>query len=590
MERLEHLLFSNFPWAKYPHMREIQKKALEIIGKVKRAILELPTGVGKTVIGYVYLKALEKLGMKHLFYVTPTKALVEQVRTLHPDVKTVFGRNEYSCIYYGNDKVTAEEAPCSLLDCPHRVNQETGKTESGLEPCPYLSDTYEAKKGGIVVCTTAFYLFSQFLAKWEKAEGVVIDEVHRIAKVVRSCFSYEITDYQLRRIIEILKGIDSETAAILEEFLKVMTNIARHKFSYKPTLLESEEIRELIRILQKIDAEKARGKLKEAIKEKRIDALSQREFLKKIELILRDIRRYLTSLGYSLPTENRDPLDYIYAFCRKDLQGKERAKYYLVIKSYHVAQIISKILPSCTLAYSATIGDPDILGYETGIKNPFYTFSSSFSAKNTRIFLPTDTPNLAVKARSHKEPNRILRRITRACKKFADSGIRSLVIVVSNKEREKFLIFSQEIGLEAISYGNGFKAKDVAANFKNGQGKVLVGTAANYGEGIDLPDGLAPVIFFLRPGYPRPDDPMVQFEEKKYRAKRWEIWNWRVQIEALQIRGRNIRGVRDKGVTFFVSQQFRRFLYPKLPDWLKSSYRNELSFDRCIEETVKLLK
>jgi Rad3-related DNA helicase len=572
-------------------MREIQKKALEIIGeKIGRLILELPTGTGKTVIGYVYLKALEKMGMKHLFYVAPTKALVEQVKFLHSDVKIVFGRSEYPCLYYSNEKVTAEEAPCSFLSCPHRVNQETGKTESGMEPCPYLMATYEAKKGGIVVCTTAFYLYSQFLANWEKAEGVVIDEAHRIAKVVRNCLSYEITDYHLRKIVEILKGIDSETTAILEEFLKTMTEIARHKFNYKPTLLTADEIRELIRILQKIDAEKAREQLKEAIKGKKIDTRSQREFLKKIEIILRDIRRYLTSLGYSLPTEDRDPLNYICAFCRKDLEGKEKAKYFLFIKSYYVAPIISKILPSYALAYSATIGDPDIFGYETGIKSPFYTFPSSFSDKNTRIFLPTDTPNLAVKGRSRQEPNKILRKIIKACKKFADSDIRSLVVVVSEKERQKFLNFSQEAKLEVLSYGNGFKAKEVVANFKNGQGRVLVGTLANYGDGIDLPDGLSPVIFFLRPGYPSPDDPIVKFEEKRYGAKRWELWTYRVMIEALQVRGRNIRGARDKGVTFFVSQQFRRFLYPKLPDWLKSSYRNELSFDQCVKETIKLLK
>ena len=70
---------------------------------------------------------------------------------------------------------------------------------------------------------------------------------------------------------------------------------------------------------------------------------------------------------------------------------------------------------------------------------------------------------------------------------------------------------------------------------------------------------------------------------------RWRLWNWRVMIEALQVRGRNIRGPQDLGVTFFISEQFRRFLFASLPEWLQPAYRGEHTFEEAVTETEELL-
>lgn len=148
----------------------------------------------------------------------------------------------------------------------------------------------------------------------------------------------------------------------------------------------------------------------------------------------------------------------------------------------------------------------------------------------------------------------------------------------------------EEESVRAISYGNGVKPREALLEFKSGGADVLVGTVANYGEGIDLPRQIAPAIFFLRPGYPRPDDPGTVFEEKRYGSNRWKLWNWRVIVEALQVRGRNIRSSEDLGVTIFVSQQFRRFLKVSLPEWLQSSYCGDKQWDKIIMEAKKLLK
>ena len=591
----QHLdLLDFFPFEQYPEIREIQKKAIEVIEKTGNSVaLELPTGSGKTAIGYAFLKALEASGAKSLFYIAPTKAIVDQVKKLHPETKIVYGRGEHPCLYYTDEDVKADKAPCSMIkDCPHRVDQETGRTLSeNVEPCPYLLQKYEAKKGGIVVCTTAFYLFTQLFAKdWEIPSGLVIDEVHRIARTVRDCLSFEISDWHLKRAIELIKRVDEAIAISLESFLQKMVEIISLKSPYKSSLLEDWEIKELITLLMEIDKDSLEQKIKDAITNGIIDPLSERETLKQLEVLVKDLYRYIRSFEFSLSTDKRQPLNYTYAFSKPTIEEKDRVQYKLCIKAYYVAPIVKKLLAPMTLGYSATVGDSEVFGFETGIKFPFYSFPSTFSVGNTKVFMPTDTPNLAMNKKIRQEPTKVLRKVAKAIKKFAEVGKRSLMVVVSEKERHKFMELCHEEGVEAISYGNGISPKEAANIFKSGKGMVLVGTAANYSEGVDFPKQIAPIVFVLRPAYPPPNDPGTLFEEKRFGNMRWAIWNYRVMIEALQVRGRNIRSGEDLGVTIFISQQFRRFLFGSLPEWLKKAYEGKKTLDACIGEAISMLE
>jgi len=88
-----------------------------------------------------------------------------------------------------------------------------------------------------------------------------------------------------------------------------------------------------------------------------------------------------------------------------------------------------------------------------------------------------------------------------------------------------------------------------------------------------------------------PNDPATQFEKRRFSLSQfWALMNYRVMQEALQVRGRNIRGPGDLGVTFFISQQFRRFVRASLPEWLQSAYVGDKTFDDCVDEAVKLLE
>jgi len=129
---MKHLdLFGSFPKSrKYSKPLVNQREAFEILEKQKGSVLfEASTGSGKTLIGWTFLEACKNAGLGPLFYITPNKTLVDQVKKLHPNVMIMYGRNEYQCLFYKEEYVSAEDSPCSLLDCPHRVDQETGQTE-----------------------------------------------------------------------------------------------------------------------------------------------------------------------------------------------------------------------------------------------------------------------------------------------------------------------------------------------------------------------------------------------------------------------------------------------------------------------------
>lgn len=596
-------LLKAWPYAIHPELRQVQQAGLEIVAERDgRTLLELPTGSGKTAIGLTFLLALAREGLGPLFYVTPTKTQVETIMRRYGSLglRPAFGRHEHQCLYpfkpYAGDTVRADEIPCLLLtDCPSRVDQETGATyEFGAPRCPYYDQKYEAKQGQIVVCTTAFYLFTQlFSREWPSPAGLVLDEIHGVAGTVRNLLAYEITDYTLFRAVDLLKGIDVTVSKQLDRFARRMVYIIKSHPASKKNVLDHDEIGQLLDLLEEIDEKPVLKKLEAAIQKGLIDSPEKLALVRKLEVILREVRHYRSSLKYSLPEGDREPLNYTVAYYVEEKPEQDKVQYKLIIKAYYVAPVIRRLLGHRTVGYSATIGDPRVFGYETGITHqrmPFQSFPSTFPEERARLYVPTDVADLRFANRISREPTRTLRRIAKASRQFADHGHRSLVVVVSDHERQKFLNLCVEEGVTAISYGNGTTPRLAASHFKDGNGDVLVGTTANFGEGIDLPDRLAPVIFFLRPGYPNPNDPLAIFEERRHgKGRVWRIRKWRVMLEALQVRGRNIRSEEDRGVTFFMAEHFREIVFPALPEWLKNSYTGDLTFEECIEDALTLL-
>ena len=589
----------------YSSFRPVQEEALELaLNSLNGFTLEIPTGEGKAGIGIALaLKALAD--GKTAFYVVPTKQLVDQICREFPRIThAVYGRAEYECLYYhGSDKsVSAAESPCYMLKCPHRVNQETGETQDPtVEPCPYYLAKHRglqaADTGKIIVCTTAFFLMNRLLVGGWNMENVfvVFDEGHGIAEDARGIFEHNLTDYHLKQAIAALETVCPDEAQKLQGFLTTFSDLARAKLSDRSKLLTEDETARLLSTLRGFDNAEAEAAIRDALQSGVLDPVENREVVKTLETAVRGIPRFLRSLQFALPKDGHNPLNYVVAFWyKRDAEDpktqRRRVEYCLSIKTYFVAPLIRKAAGDEVIAMSATIGEPRIFGFETGLTMPHQAFTSSFDVKRTRIYMPSDTPNLSHRKAGNDGQRKAEKQLVETAVTFKASAIRSLIVVVSEEERLRISERARKAGLVPMTYGAGGTARQISQRFKSGEGDVLIGTFAQYGEGTDLPGSIAQAILVLRPGYQRPDDPMTQFELRRFTQSHcWSLWNYRVMQQALQVRGRNIRTLEDCGVTIFFSQQFSSFLYGSLPEWLKPAYVGKKPLEQCIQDALNLL-
>jgi Rad3-related DNA helicase len=583
----------HFPRDIHPVMKKNQRLALSYDETTQSStIQEMPTGNGKTAKGYANLRALRAhFGEGLYFYVTSNKALVDQIKQLYPEFHVIYGRNEYDCLFYHEQKLKADEIPCGMLDtCPHRVNQETGEThEAGADPCPYLKAKWQAKKSTLVVCTMSFYLFTTLYSnQWGEIKGVVVDEVHSIADVIRDNLSYEITDYHLQGIINFLKGAGIDEWKPFEKFLNYMKAAVKNHSADNP-LLDESEIGFFILLLGSIKKQSLDTEVRRALRKVTIHDRESLEFIKRLEMIIHDLHRYISSFEYSLDTKNRKALNYTYAYLKPRRSEAQRVEHALHVKCYYVVPILKKIFPeSRTFYMSATIGNIEAFRMETGLDHPFFSHDSEFPVENTRIYLPLDALDLSSAKCTAGIRSSTFKRIVKACKLFASKGHRSLVLVASDRERQQFLDLAKNT-LNVITYNSEMNSKMAITHFKQGNGDALVGTFAQYGQGIDLPNQIAPIIFSLRPSYPPPSDPKSLYEERRFKQRKWIIWNSKEMRRILQARGRNVRSETDKGVTFCMSRQYRKIVLKCLPNWLMPAYRSTMTFDEAVADALELL-
>lgn len=572
-----------------------QLSVIKEFPKTNQILLQAPTGTGKTALGFTFLKGhCGKDG--NGFYICPSKTLVDQVSSLYPEITPMYGRNEYACLYY-ESKFKADEIPCSVLkECPHRVDLSNGETFLlNSKPCPYLLAKFKSRQSSLVACTTNYYFFEVLSKSREKMpDAIVIDEAHEFSNSIRRMLSYNITDLKLDQFWELLSFLECRLEAKQILFFKEkMMNIIKdnYTFSSRTTILKDDSLKELLKILLKLERNNIDEKIKKAIADKKVDLKADRELLRDLDIFTNDLYRYIRSIEFALETNERKPLGYVFGYWNKKKEEGKKSEHTLTIQSYRMAGLTqNKLLPEKYLAYSATIGsDARMLQMDTGIGGKFIDLQSEFPIANSLIFMPDDVSDLSFKGSRHNDKNKTMRKILSGCKSGKNNGIRSLIIVISEKEREKCVKFAEEEGLIPISYSNAVKPKEAVTRFRNGEGDVLIGTEAQFGQGIDLPDELCGFIFYLRPGYPTPENPQVQFEERIYGNNRWSIWTWRVILKMLQARGRNQRSATDKGCIFLMSAQFKRFTYGGLPEWMRPAYVGQISFEKSIEKGIEML-
>lgn len=606
-ERLKGIRWRKF--FPHPSVWEWQEKAIQMILNVissrRGVVLELPPGSGKTALAVWFLNICKAIGLSGArVIVTPTKGLVGQIVRLYPGTRAMYGRSEYKCLYaHSRGKpAQADEVPCLMLVkrglCPHYV-PSLAQLPRDVDPCEYYLAKAQAEEGdNNVACTMAYFLLNRLFARRpRKIAGLAIDEVDKLGEMARMVFTYDITDWHLQRLQKLIARYDKIASKRLTEFLQQMISIAQKKPAQKPTLLSSYEIELLVKKLELIEFDCVRETIGTALEKGDIDFTEYQEELAAFEKIDYQLKRYLHSFEYAVKTETRNPLNYVFAYYKKDPPEDERVRYLLRVSAFYVAPLIRTCLEGVgrVFAYSGTVASrdtdqEDAFRFETGINFPIERLPSPYPVERMRLFMPSDTPNLAFKVRKPGDVDKAMKMGVEAIIALRQEDIRTLVVVESEEERQQFLVLGEKYGLQIVTYSKDRNPRKTLSAFQQGEGEVLLGVSAHYGRGIDLPDEVARVVIALRPAFKRPDDPEAQFEKERFPHKYRARWTLLAANAARQLIGRVVRNKDDFGLTIFISEHYQKFLPGALPYDRKPAWISGKTMDECVQEAIEFIK
>lgn len=211
----------------------------------KFVLLNAPTGSGKSIISFMVskcivsiLKNTENYNDESVFsyYLTSSKVLQDQIdrdikRFEFDDMFLLKGSANYECTYEA-DKVrtdsnmsddfkkeklkscTYTNRPCVGLKSELLANSPFSKC---YDNCPYKSARLDASISHISVMNYHYFINvfrSKFNPFFEQRYLTICDEAHKLASIVDSMFSYDITKWTLNQILGIIEKLKENRISI----------------------------------------------------------------------------------------------------------------------------------------------------------------------------------------------------------------------------------------------------------------------------------------------------------------------------------------------------------------------------------------
>lgn len=535
--------------------RPMQEKAVQEINEgfkngKRIAVLEMPTGGGKSFICLSFAEIAKSLGRTH--FLTIQKTLQDQYTRDFPSPKleALKGRSNYPCTL--DPSRHCHKAPCTdrkkgiLPECVtvKRKGVLYEAVQLQLHPdehlCPYWKQLQKCHDHDITLFNFSSFLYQMRIGRFGKRGLMVIDEAHNIESQLMSFVTAELTEWALAIIgVEIDRSIT--TKAQLVEWLQ-----------------EKE-------IQQKID--KALDSLNEDSSEDIPDDFSQAEAdaLKELGSKIENFLRYLDKTEWILET-----VKYT------DKRDNERRK--IVARPLYAKDFAQDLLfrhADRILVMSATILDVDVWASNLGLKHEEIQYVGTpceFPAAHRPIhmdyagnmgykwFSPEQNPDSPTKPRFIEKIKQIITR-HKGQRGIIHCHSFELSKILRNEVASDRFLFQEDFG--------GDKGLMLSMHETN-PGSILVAPAMH--EGFDLKDDLARFQVIAKVPWPSMKDKIVK--ERMSRDNRW--YAWLTALKIVQSYGRAVRSKDDWATTYIIDSGFGRFFARNsrmLPVWFKEALR-----------------
>jgi len=562
------LLKKYFPFEKY---RDQQFDAMQYIAYSltsegdKYFILESPTGVGKSVVGYTVSKTIsDLLDVEHeseedgpeIIICTSTKQLqtqyIESFQN-HSDVSYIWSAENYPCdIYYENEgtdeKVYYGHPLCQKKKCP------------SINICKYVKQKKEFFKSRIGI--TNYHYFFNF--KKLKPVVLVADEAHNIEKILSDQASITLSERYLISFSNNILRNSQLTQINIDKFLKMVRKIVKKdeidiENDIKP--YAKEFIQHFQEILKKVILEL--DKLKKHLRE------NDKKTLEKISKLAKTQKNITNTIQkYKLFLKSKT--DWIIS-----QKNVERENHKVVIKPLEIFEYFQSHVGDrvCRgIFMSATICGADEFAKQLGLEK-------SHDSLETKSIIPIENRPVYfcnnIGSMNYKNKNQILPKFVEVIDRIVkyqhgkSEKIHGIIHSVSysnatylknhSKYKDQMIVPQRE---------DLIKLNETIKKFKDST--IIVSPSIL--EGIDLLDELSRFQIFLKVPYAFLGDAWVK--NKMNKNPKW--YSREAIIKIVQGSGRSIRSEDDWAETFILDSNFGRLLKNDndlIPEWFKSSVK-----------------
>ena len=494
-------------------LRPAQEGTLEwikqpIIDGKKFFILEMPTGVGKSIFSQAFINYyLKEVNSKARFDIlTNTKILQEQYFDEFQYMNNLWGKKNYECETWGND-------------CEYGKTCNTANGKKACEDCPHSEAFKEWKEGQISLTNFhthgIFSLFNKQILDDRNPSVLIVDEAHLLEEVINGYVSLNLSKKTWQNFV------NKKTAQDWENDITDMNTI--------------EEIVKWIEDIFLIGLKKAGGSASHKIKGG--DGEKYAKIITDIERITQTIMKFLSNY-------------------------KEKASQWVADKRREKGAITWSIQPLWTadimkdsiwgnykhiILMSGTIIDSSIFCETNGIdieKTASMKMGTPFHKDNRPIYyMPTGRLSYKQKESSWKQYPAVIKKILKKYegkKGIIHTGNYELWQWLKNDVEDDRLIFA-EPGSREIS---------LKEHLNSTSDTVLVSPSMIHG--IDLKDDYSRFQIIIKVPYPS-----LASEVNKQRFKQKPKWySWRTVMDIIQAYGRSIRNDNDYADTIILDSCF----------------------------------